>query len=1066
MPLNAQGYIGMKFKFKNTLLVSFLAIAGILGVNSALIKNSQNVERADAASASTTNHTTIYINDGVSWNFRTLYISEIGYASGYNADDLEYFCTQVYGTKQSGWSGHKEDATPSFYRYDNAGVNVGFNLATTISNKTGTFYLPNWITDCRFQLENNSNYLRFFKLSNIYPSSGVNSGRSDEWHYAHTKLNSTSGVGKKISITGYQYGNYDNCTTTFNDEDSGTTSTYGGWNMPVFVTSVSDNDSKSWTANAVSISNVNSSGTAVTGISGGPSSPSGDYINFNKVQIPATTGTKTGYSHSGWAYTYSNFASKVATSANTYVAVKGGLTIYSIWSKDTFKIKLNGNGSTSGSMSDMTATYDTNLASITSNAYSKTGYNFLGWSASSTATSATFEDGDPIPASTINAYYGTAGKGGTYNLYAVWEAVPTYTLSGSVTTDTSYNFGTVGSDITDINSGTSYTISSNTITVGGSTLTATPTTDSAEWDYSFWKWTDTSGNTLSNGTITADLDVVAWFTRVKQTYTITWKNGNNTTIETDNGVEYGATPSYDGATPTKTQTAQYTYTWDGGWTPTPSSVTGNATYTATFSSTLRSYTVTWKNYDDTTLETDLNVNYGTTPTYNGATPTKSPEGTTTYSFSGWSPAVGAITGDTTYTAQFDEHTVDPEASGWYGGEVYYAVDEYNRYGNPNYFRIYFLDSDDSTAYFTYSYSDPVVTTVGGKNVYKVVIPEYTGSSDLGWTKFIITEYKNNTDTSPDWDTSRVYQTTDLYASFWKNYNRWWIKDTDGSGQIKMGYDNESSYNGMLSGNTYYLEIMDDTWDSSKYKAIYFHTPVDASGSGDAWALCRKIEGISSGFDYGLYEFIAPKTAGGVSVTWSKFIVVELTSGTTLSWDNKNKQSPASGGYTIDNPLVNAVKSNGGEMYQISDAQRLGFFDTYFNSQIGGECKNDGSTNLTNLKTKWGKVAEQLPMDITISNQFKTETPDEYGDANEQAAARYDYVLGKYETSQGLSDFADRKNGGHYSQSAIRTYTPFSLFGNSKDSFSTVIIIVASSVALLSVTALSILVIRKRKTKEQ
>lgn len=53
MPLNAQGYIGMKFKFKNTLLVSFLAIAGILGVSSALICNnvhSFSIQKAEASS--------------------------------------------------------------------------------------------------------------------------------------------------------------------------------------------------------------------------------------------------------------------------------------------------------------------------------------------------------------------------------------------------------------------------------------------------------------------------------------------------------------------------------------------------------------------------------------------------------------------------------------------------------------------------------------------------------------------------------------------------------------------------------------------------------------------------------------------------------------------------------------------------------------------------------------------------------------------------------------------------------------------------------------------------------
>lgn len=64
------------------------------------------------------------------------------------------------------------------------------------------------------------------------------------------------------------------------------------------------------------------------------------------------------------------------------------------------------------------------------------------------------------------------------------------------------------------------------------------------------------------------------------------------------------------------------------------------------------HTVTWKNWDGTTLETDTNVEYGVTPSYNGTTPTRVTGEGYSYSFSGWSPGVSTVTGDVTYTAQY------------------------------------------------------------------------------------------------------------------------------------------------------------------------------------------------------------------------------------------------------------------------------------------------------------------------------------------------------------------------------------------------------------------------------
>ena len=67
------------------------------------------------------------------------------------------------------------------------------------------------------------------------------------------------------------------------------------------------------------------------------------------------------------------------------------------------------------------------------------------------------------------------------------------------------------------------------------------------------------------------------------TYTVTWNNWDDTELDTDE-VEEGATPTYDGTTPTKAEDENYTYTF-AGWSPEITAVTGDVTYTATFEAT-------------------------------------------------------------------------------------------------------------------------------------------------------------------------------------------------------------------------------------------------------------------------------------------------------------------------------------------------------------------------------------------------------------------------------------------------------------------------------------------------
>ncbi len=180
----------------------------------------------------------------------------------------------------------------------------------------------------------------------------------------------------------------------------------------------------------------------------------------------------------------------------------------------------------------------------------------------------------------------------------------------------------------------------------------------AQYSYSFVGWnTAQDAQTADASCITnvmADRTVYAAYSRTVRTYTITWKNSDNTTLRTDT-LAYGATPSWGQAMPTYNgQTAQ-------GWTPTIATVTGNATYTASYIPTYTATFVLAAVDGGTTLYTQNNVPQGTTPTYGGATPVSSRGND--YTFSGWSPALSGIQANTTYTAVFQAPQV------WFDEEI-------------------------------------------------------------------------------------------------------------------------------------------------------------------------------------------------------------------------------------------------------------------------------------------------------------------------------------------------------------------------------------------------------------
>lgn len=142
---------------------------------------------------------------------------------------------------------------------------------------------------------------------------------------------------------------------------------------------------------------------------------------------------------------------------------------------------------------------------------------------------------------------------------------------------------------------------------------------------------------------------VAQYERADKLYAITFKDGTKT-LELDY-YGWGSMPVCE-KLPTK---AGYILSWS----PALGAVSGNQTYTAvwteeTVDPTTLSYTVTWKNYEGTTLETDTEVPYGVTPSYDGETPAKDAIKDIAFVHDGWTPDVVPVTGNVTYTAKFRE----------------------------------------------------------------------------------------------------------------------------------------------------------------------------------------------------------------------------------------------------------------------------------------------------------------------------------------------------------------------------------------------------------------------------
>lgn len=157
-----------------------------------------------------------------------------------------------------------------------------------------------------------------------------------------------------------------------------------------------------------------------------------DTVNdlYNVYAVGYVTLVKTGYhtvTTSDWN-TQTNgsgksYDSMLAYKATDFADLKDSdksVTLYANWKPNNYKVRYNGNGATSGTMTDSSHVYDT-VNSLTKNAYARTGYTFTGWNTKADGKGTAYANG----ASVKNL---TASKDEVVTLYAQWKA-NRYTLT-------------------------------------------------------------------------------------------------------------------------------------------------------------------------------------------------------------------------------------------------------------------------------------------------------------------------------------------------------------------------------------------------------------------------------------------------------------------------------------------------------------------------------------------------------------------------------------------------------------------------------------------------------------
>lgn len=230
-------------------------------------------------------------------------------------------------------------------------------------------------------------------------------------------------------------------------------------------------------------------------------------------------------------------------------------------------------------------------------------------------------------------------------------------------------------------------------------------------------------------------------------YIITFCNDDGTILQQDT-LELGEMPEYRGGIPTKDSTEQYNYTFIG-WYQELVPATKDVTYYAQYESTLNQYEINFYDWDGTLLQSTM-VNYGEWPAYYNSDPWREADAQYTYNFSGWSPELSVVTGNQSYTAQY-EATLNQYEINFYNWDGTLLQSSMVNYGEwPTYYNS--EPTRESDAQYTYTFTgwSPELDWVTGA-------ANYYAQYESTLNQYEITFY--------DWDGTLLYSGWDYYGDY-------------------------------------------------------------------------------------------------------------------------------------------------------------------------------------------------------------------------------------------------------------------------------------------------------------